>query len=531
LLYFILSFALFTAILFRYFSSILHFVSLPDHPAPSDICNAIGSVAATEDVITVSYPRPICSFSPSFIASSFTLSTSSMNQTITFPPGSAEVLNLSQASFSLRFYLPIVDVYQARLACSSPRGSSRSFAISLAVSSFQPSDDYSQLLCHHTAVFALRWCEFRNVAYFDHHFCFFSAATFHFPQPFIVPGPRAPPFDKTQDQFVQQPLVIPMKIQQIPRNLEPISDFCYVYGVFHNYHMLWHTVFDFIIPLYHFMKMLNRTSETPANRRVYVRSDGVWSFHLMMEVLTSTPVIVIDELNPSILMRAGTMGIEKLERDPGPNRGYDESIGFQYNFNRSTAIGMREELFQILKIPVDAAGQDGKPLCLLIDRGDNKRDILNIGAIRAVMVANCPHCLVQTVKLHQMTVGEQIEKMSRASILVGLHGSGLPHAVWMHESVQNHTTHLIEILPYKYVCRNWYETAARVAGVQYHPVMNKKPPADARGMEFCWNNPNVCATTLCHDRLRDEKTVVELETFAETWDKVAEQLKYTIVTP
>jgi hypothetical protein len=49
----------------------------------------------------------------------------------------------------------------------------------------------------------------------------------------------------------------------------------------------------------------------------------------------------------------------------------------------------------------------------------------------------------------------------------------------MHESVQNHTTHLI-----KYVCRkNWDGTTAKVITVQYHPVMNKKPPPDVRGME------------------------------------------------
>jgi hypothetical protein len=61
--------------------------------------------------------------------------------------------------------------------------------------------------------------------------------------------------------------------------------------------------------------------------------------------------------------------------------------------------------------------------------------------------------------------------------------------------------------------------------------MNKKPPPGVKGMELCWDNPNVCATMLCHDRLRDQKTVIELDTFAETWNKVAEQLKSTIVTP
>jgi hypothetical protein len=50
---------------------------------------------------------------------------------------------------------------------------------------------------------------------------------------------------------------------------------------------------------------------------------------------------------------------------------------------------MREEILQILRIQSSALGQDGKSLCFLIDHGDNKRDILNIGEVRALIVAHC----------------------------------------------------------------------------------------------------------------------------------------------
>jgi hypothetical protein len=396
------------------------------------------------------------------------------------------------------------------------------------VTGFTNESEYSRLRCHHTSTYSTRWCEFVNVAYFDHTFTFLSPVRFKFPNPFIVPGPRAPPFDKSSDRFTSDPVVLPLKISQIPRSLEVVPDFCYIYGVFHNYFMLWHTVFDFIVPLYAFMKMLNR-SETRDNRRVYVRSDGVWSFHAMMKVLSAYPVTIIDQASPSLLMHRGTIGIEKLEKDTRLNRTYDESIGFRYDFNRSIGTGLREDLLTVLGFATDAVGDRGKPLAVLIDRKGQPRNIQNSDAVRELMETHCPHCSVVAVELHNMEVEPQIELISRASVLVGLHGSGLAHAVWMRESAPNHTTHLVEILPYNYTCRDWYHTAAIVAGVQYHIVMNEKVPAGSH-LGTCWARPEMCATLGCHDALRDQPTRVEAKAFTDVWTKIADELKYTIVT-
>jgi hypothetical protein len=406
---------------------------------------------------------------------------------------------------------------------------SRAFNVVLKLASFRPSANYSQLLCRHSESFPRRWCEFRNLAYFDHNYGFFTPATFRFPRPFIVPGPRAPPFDKVSDQLRDQPVVISMSIHSAPRRFEHVTDFCYIYGVFHNYHMLWHTVFDFMIPLYHFMRLLNKSGQNPSNRRVYVPSDGVWAFHILMKIFSDQPVTVIHQQNLSILMHSGTLGCEKLERDVRTSRSYDESIGFRYDMDRETARGMREELLRVLGLPCDAAGADGKPLVLLIDRGSKGRNIQNTAEIGAFMASTCPHCNVKIVRLHGLSVDTQIQMMSRASVLVGLHGSGLTHAVWMHESVPNHTTHLIEVLPYKYVCRNWYETAAIVGGVRYHPVMNRRPPVGVQSLQGCWNSPRLCPTLMCHDKLRDQPTTVEMDTFNDTWSQIADELKSTIV--
>jgi hypothetical protein len=393
------------------------------------------------------------------------------------------------------------------------------------------SKSYSQFRCHNAHSFPRRWCEFRKLAFFDQHFFFFSPAVFTFPQPFIVPGPRAPPFDKGPDQFVIEPIVTQIKASQLPRRLDLVTDFCYIYGVFHNYFQLWHTMFDFVIPLYPFIRMRNGT-DTVSTRRIYVRSNGVWAFHALMKIFTLSPISVIDSDNPSLVMTKGVVGIEKLERNMNASRTYDDSIGFNYDFNRSIAIGLRESILGALSIPSTQVGSRGRPLVLFIDRGKGARSLRNTDDILKILTGKCPHCDVQRVEFHNMQVEEQIRRTARASVLVGLHGSGLTHTIWMAASRANHSTHLIEVVPYRYWCRNWYETAAIIAGVNYHRIMNKNRPANVTDAALigCWQRPEICATAECHDKLRDQPVTVELDTFTSVWEKVADELRTTVAT-
>jgi hypothetical protein len=284
-----------------------------------------------------------------------------------------------------------------------------------------------------------------------------------------------------------------------------------------------------MIPLYNFMNLLNR-SETRETRRVYVRSDGMRGFDTLTEIFSRHPIEVIDETNPSIVIPRGVIGIEKLERNVSLSRSYDESIGFHYNFNRSTALGMREKILQRFGISAADIGRNGKPLALIIDRGTGSRNMQNLPELKNIMVAGCPHCAVETVFFHHMSMREQIAISARASVIVGYHGSGLTNTVWMAASTPNHTTHLVEVLPYKY-CRDWYHTAADVAGVTYHAVMNKRPTPNVtdQGLIRCWQHPEICTTQECHDKLRDQSTVTELDTFNETWATIADALTTTLI--
>jgi hypothetical protein len=408
----------------------------------------------------------------------------------------------------------------------------RKFPVEFVVSDFLDYEEYSQLRCHHADVYPRRWCDARNLVHYDARFFFLSPAIFELPEPFIVPGARAPPFDKEEDRLDIEPIVIDFRVSTVPRNLTVVDDFSYIYGVFHNTFMLWHTLFDFMIPLYHFVKFRGETDprDVRETRRIYVRSDGVWSFNGIMRIFSLFPVTIISR--SSLLIRRGTIGIEKLESDVDISRDYDKSIGFRYEFNRSTARGMREDVLERLNLSVDAVGKSGKPLVILVDRRGTGRTMQNTEALVAVMEKDCPHCLVETVKFEYMSVEQQIGLASKASAIVGFHGSGLAHVLWMAETREGHPTHLIELLPFRYICRDWYATAAAVAGVRYHGVMNVNETMGVtdQGLRNCWKKPQKCPTQQCHDLLRDQPTTIEVETFRETWAIVAKDLESTVVT-
>jgi hypothetical protein len=190
---------------------------------------------------------------------------------------------------------------------------------------------------------------------------------------------------------------------------------------------------------------------------------------------------------------------------------------------------MREAVLEQFKLSKEAICRDGKPLVLLIDRGHGTRNMQNLEDVRKLLVDTTPHATVEVVLFHIMSIEAQVKAVSRASALVGFHGSGLAHVLWMPASGPHRPTYLVEILPYNYSCRDWYETGASVAGVQYTPAMNTRPPANVTDEQLisCWADPARCPTLGCHDLLRDQPTSVDLEDFNRTWAPIAQQLRET----
>jgi hypothetical protein len=148
-----------------------------------------------------------------------------------------------------------------------------------------------------------------------------------------------------------------------------------------------------------------------------------------MPIFSTAPITTVYEIHRSPIVSTNI----------DPNRDYDASIGFHYDLGRSTGLGMREEVLRIIDLAPDVVGHDGKLMELFVDRGSSDRNRQNLEELHRLMLDTCAHCEVEAVRFHTMC----------APAIVGFHGSGLAHVVWMAEPRLNDSTHLVEVLPSK----------------------------------------------------------------------------------
>ena len=517
-LYFIVSFSAAYVFLQRTDKSAISTLSTK-FTEKNKISDLISSVSVASDKIKIQFTESV---SESEILSSFSLKTNWTNEPIFFPPNTAEIINMGSTDVTIRFFMPVVDNYSAELICGN-----RIFPINISLQNFTESEQNSQLLCH-GKYFGTRWCEARNIYYVDKVFFFYSKAEFKFPSPLLLPGARAPPYDKLVDRFNREPIVTNISFADIPRkNKLIVGEISIIGGCFYNFYMLWHMLFDLTLPLYAFLKKYN--IGTRDTRRIFLRSDGFYIFGELANAISRFNPIVLDGRNNPMFFKQAIIGIEKLEANLDPFRSHEvDSIVFEYNFNRSSCPGFRDDVINYNYIEVP---RHEEPYVLVISRGTSKRDIKNIDEIVAAAKEICDFCKIEVVKLQDYSFRDQISKIAQAQVVIGFHGSGLTHTLWMEPSVPERRTHLLEFLPYGYNCRDWYHTAANVAGVEYHSVMNRNrrmpdglSPEQQSMLQQCWNL-NFCGSSMCHDRLRDQYVDTEMSVFNETWKSVVETLK------
>ena len=162
------------------------------------------------------------------------------------------------------------------------------------------------------------------------------------------------------------------------------------------------------------------------------------------------------------------------------------------------------------------------PRIVIAFRNSTMRDIVNQDELTEFIRSICPNCIVDPYVYGGESFGEQMLRYCNASILLSIHGSQLSHMVWMKIGDVTKPTAVIEIKPYKYDCRDWYEQIANGAGIKYYQWINpnrsntrtgrsERPGFSRSQYETCASGKSSCLA--CHDYLRDQMTTVDLKLF------------------
>lgn len=484
-----------------------------------------------EDYLTLVYEKKLPTHNVSKILQYLRFETSYLGQKIIFNQNSGRITNYTRNTVTIQYYLPAVTKYSGKLKCGLD-SNKQTKHIKTTVKDFRADANYSRIRCHHEESYTERWCECHNIIYDKKQFIFLSPAKFVFPSPFLIPGARAGPYDVESDRLYQEPVTNFFSIQNYPVNLTIDYNPNYLYGGFYNFQQLWHATFDFVMPFYKFTKQFNVT-DTPETRIIYTRSQPIWGFMELFSTISKHHFINLEksELPPTLFVNL-TIGIERNEKYPYLNRTVDDGIGFKYNFDEKSAPTFRDDVLISNNLSTTAVGVHGKPYVLFIDRRGAGRSLSNTYELYEYMKKTCEFCEIDLIKMEYMPFLNQISLVSRASVLAGLHGSGLTNVMWMAASRENHTTHLIEFLPKGYKCRDWYETATKVARVNYHEAMasEKGQFTDPSKLDWCLTRLDLCPTTHCHDVLRDQTMTMKIEDFEKIWLPIVEQLNKTVLS-
>ena len=392
--------------------------------------------------------------------------------------------------------------------------------------------NYSQLRCHGSSVVD-RWCEMRNVGYIKAMWVFSFPMFYEFPSFFMAMGSRAPPFDVRSDRLMHEPVVTHELIHEYP-DLVVEKNVSYVFGRFFNSMMLWHILFDFIVPAYHAIMKVEGTFDNP-HRKVYFRDTQEKVFPELLLILTNNQFVnLMDNPTPLFFHRV-IVGLPKFGRNSYGNETLLDMARFRYNYTNTTAVGLRDVYLRAFAV-TETEPNLLRPKVVFISRQGSHRNILNEDRIVQIMQQTCPFCQIQRESFRGYSLQAQVSKIADASAIVGLHGSGLSHVLWMKGCTENFTSVLLEILPYKYWCRDWYHSAADVAGVHYMSVMNTGRilpvinPSEKSQVQWCWRRKERCEDMLCHDLLKEASFTLEEDTFIKTWMDVVRILERNRLT-
>lgn len=417
----------------------------------------------------------------------------------------------------------------------------KSLKASFSLKNFSNNENLSQMQCFSKHKFqqiekydySSRWCEMRKVFYYNTHLVFSFPFIYEFPAPFIIPGSRAAPYDRTVDRLVYEPLVTQSTVKWYMSFINISSkniyyNISYITGRFFNSMMLWHTLFDFMVPLYQMILKIEpeqRNHPWDTSRNIFLIDNEHPSFWNLITSLSDNIMNIRNDITPRFFERL-ILGLEKTDQNPDPFRTSQMMPHFSYDFKKRSISQFRHIVFQHFNLSIkENIPNYAHPTILLIKRSKSKRDIVNHDEIKKYILSQCSYCNVKIINFANLAIHQQLKEVARASVLMGIHGSGLSHVLWLKPSDFKKKTFLVEFLPFGYWCRDWYEVGANAVGVDYYSVMNQYPPLNmSKDLQYCLKDHDNCLISGCNEELRDQLIKVEIDTFSRVWNVIQSNL-------
>lgn len=399
-------------------------------------------------------------------------------------------------------------------------------------------NNYSSLMCYGSN-FRSRICNASNIFFINKNPTFVFPFRWKFKKMFINSGSRYYPYDIIESRYSNQTIHI---LSSFPSNYITINEQTLITTRPYNIRMLFHNIVDFVIPLYttitSFQNQIfnfdfNYSNDSILSHPLFGYINQTFSIYLWdqhsdkynlfyAKYLSLKPIEFIS--TQPIYFKNAILGLLKTEKEHSNKS--SSSINRMYEFDSLALHGFREYFLEHIQKNQTFIKEKVKksPIITIIQRKTDKeeRRIININEVENATKEECPFCKVNVVDLQKYNKNQQVLLIAQTSLLIGVHGSALAHLVWMHPTDSLHHTGVIEILPYMYTCRNWYQKLANGFGVWYS-ALNTKNISQSRWDSFhnitkvkkCHANTSSCYSGSCNEFLKSQSVIINISDYKE----------------
>lgn len=358
-----------------------------------------------------------------------------------------------------------------------------------------------------------RICRFRDICFEDNdkNLTFLSPYKITTQSPLLVLGARSPPYDKKRDRIYSIKVEIDRN-KTIPENRVIHNETTQYVSTYYNMQMLFHSLFDFSLPLFYtFLAIPDLKYKL---KRVAIPNDADFP---MNKKFVQAFVDSFGRIKRNHCYKDLIVGMEKV-KDQETGKLYQFPYNFTYHYHPYIL-----EKFEIIKNRSEITKLiPKKPIILFSGRKTNRRSLSNYDELFERMKNEFSEKFdIEKIFYEEHDMATQIEKTYKSSIMIGIHGSGLSHVCWMRPG-----TVMVEIFPYRFDCRDWYERTTNVSAVKYFkyvPKDEEESPGASQAVKDCWNKTPKCEGN-CLDLLRDQNIKVNVEKFIELIKNAADQI-------